>query len=193
MTEAEQDVEKLVVRAQGGDVAALGALYDLLAERVYRFALFRLGSPADAEDLVQRTFVKMMEALPRYQQRGIPFEAWFFRLARNGVIDQLRGRRSHEPLEALIGMRSPDHGPEDAVLLADEFARIEDAMQHLTASQREVIAYRFMAGLTLREIAYVMRKREGTVRALQFRGLEALRRSLSVANSTASREREFKS
>jgi RNA polymerase sigma-70 factor (ECF subfamily) len=192
MTEAEQNVEKLVVRAQGGDVAALGALYDLLAERVYRFALFRVGSRADAEDLVQRTFLKMIEALPRYRQRGVPFEAWFFRLARNGVIDHLRGRRSHEPLEALTKMRSRERGPEEAAVLADEFARIEDAMQDLTASQREVIAYRFMAGLTPREIAYVMRKREGTVRALQFRGLEALRRSLSLANSTASSEREFK-
>jgi RNA polymerase sigma-70 factor (ECF subfamily) len=192
MTEAEQNVEKLVVRAQGGDVAALGALYDLLAERVYRFALFRVGSRADAEDLVQRTFLKMIEALPRYRQRGVPFEAWFFRLARNGVIDHLRGRRSHEPLEALTEMRSRERGPEEAAVLADEFARIEDAMQDLTASQREVIAYRFMAGLTPREIAYVMRKREGTVRALQFRGLEALRRSLSLANSTASSEREFK-
>jgi RNA polymerase sigma-70 factor (ECF subfamily) len=193
MTEAEQNVEKLVVRAQGGDRAALSALYDLLADRVYRFALFRVGSPADAEDLVQRTFLKMIEALPGYRQRGVPFEAWFFRLARNGVIDHLRGRRSHEPLEALISMRSPDHGPEESAMLAAEFATVEDAMRDLTAAQREVIAYRFMAGLTPREIGYVMNKREGTVRALQFRGLETLRRSLSLDTTTASREPGFKS
>jgi RNA polymerase sigma-70 factor (ECF subfamily) len=91
--EHEQEVDALVERAKAGDRAALGALYDRLADRVYRFAFFRVGRRADAEDLVQRIFLKMIESLPRYQSRGIPFEAWFFRLARNTVIDHLRARR----------------------------------------------------------------------------------------------------
>lgn len=178
MTDHDLDVNALVERAQAGDRAALGALYDHLAGRVYRFALFRVGSRADAEDLTQRTFLKMIETLPRYQARGIPFEAWLFRLARNGVIDHLRRRRTHQPLEALAEAGSPGPTPEESAELALEFRRIERALQTLTPIQQEVIGYRFMAGLSPREVGLVMGKREGAVRALQFRALQALRSSL---------------
>lgn len=176
--EHEQDVEALVERAQKGDRAAVGAIYDRLAGRVYRFALFRVDSRADAEDLMQRTFLKMIESLPRYQPRGIPFEAWFFRLARNTVIDHLRGRRPHQPLETLAEVDSSRPGPEESAELAMEFRRLEAALQELTPVQQEVIGYRFMAGLSAREIGLIIDKREGSVRALQFRALQALRRSL---------------
>jgi RNA polymerase sigma-70 factor (ECF subfamily) len=177
--EHEQDVEALVKRAQAGDQAAIGAIYDRLAGRVYRFALFRVGSRADAEDLMQRTFVKMIESLPRYQPRGIPFEAWFFRLARNSVIDHIRSRRPHQPLETVVEVDSLRPGPEESAQLAMEFRRLEAALQGLPSVQQEVIGYRFMAGLSAREIGLVIGKREGSVRAIQFRALHALRRSLA--------------
>jgi RNA polymerase sigma-70 factor (ECF subfamily) len=176
--EQEQDVEALVERAQAGDRAALGAIYDRLAGRVYRFALFRVRSRADAEDLMQRTFLKMIESLPRYQPRGIPFEAWFFRLARNNVIDHLRGRRPDEPLETVERVNSTGPGPEESAELAMELRRLEAALEELTPIQQEVIGYRFMAGLSSREIGLIIGKREGSVRALQFRALQALRLSL---------------
>jgi len=175
MTERDE-IEDLVERVQGGDPAALGALYDRFADRVYRFSLFRVGNHADAEDLTQRTFLKMIEALPRYQRRGIPFEAWLFRLARNATIDLLRGRRSHEPLESAAELRSAAPEPEAVVEQAAELAAAARAMEQLTDEQREVIGYRFAAGLTPREIGLLMGKREGTVRGLQFRALNAMRR-----------------
>ncbi len=175
MTERDE-IEGLVERVQEGDSAALGALYDRLAERIYRFSLFRVGNHHDAEDLTQRTFLKMIEALPRYQRRGIPFEAWLFRLARNAAIDLMRGRRSHEPLESASELRSSAPGPEAAAEEAAELAAARRAIEQLTAEQREVISYRFAAGLTPREIGLLMGKREGTVRALQFRALNAMRR-----------------
>jgi len=177
--EHEQDVEALVKRAQAGDQAAIGAIYDRLAGRVYRFALFRVGSRADAEDLMQRTFLKMIESLPRYQSRGIPFEAWFFRLARNSVIDHLRTRRSPQPLQTLATRDSAGPGPEESAELAMEFQRLDTALRELTPLQQDVIGYRFMADLSAREIGLVIGKREATVRALQFRALQALRRSLA--------------
>ena len=177
--EHEQDVEALVRRAQGGDQAAVGAIYDRLAGRVYRFALFRVGSRADAEDLVQRTFVKMIESLPRYQARGIPFEAWFFRLARNNVIDHLRTRRQLQPLQTVATGEGATPGPEETTELAMEFERLEEALKNLTPVQQEVIGHRFMTGLSARDIGLIIGRREGSVRALQFRALQALRRSLT--------------
>ncbi len=186
MTERDE-IEGLVERVEQGDPAALGALYDRFAERVYRFSLFRVGNHADAEDLTQRTFLKMIEAMPRYQRRGIPFEAWLFRLARNATIDLMRGRRAHEPLESVHEMRSLAPGPEAAAEQADELAATRRAMRKLTEEQREVISYRFAAGLTPREIGLLMGKREGTVRALQFRALSAMRRSIRAEEASRSR------
>jgi len=188
MTERDE-IERLVDRVQGGDPVALGALYDRFAERVYRFSLFRVGNHADAEDLTQRTFLKMIEAMPRYQRRGIPFEAWLFRLARNAAIDLMRGRRSHEPLESVDEMRSLAPGPEAAAEQADELAATRRAMRELTEEQREVISYRFAAGLTPREIGLLMGKREGTVRALQFRALSAMRRFIRAEEASHSSPR----
>src|SRR5213593_191046 len=136
MANDDEEIDDLVDRAREGDQAALGALYDRLAARLYRFAYFRLGNRADAEDLTQRTFLKMIEALPRYQRRGIPFEAWFFRIARNGLVDLLRARRSHEPLEALRAAPSVDIGPEAAAELASEFAAVEGSLASLTEEQQ---------------------------------------------------------
>lgn len=178
------EIETLVERVQEGDSAALGALYDRLAERVYRFSLLRVGNHADAEDLTQRTFLKVIEALPRYQRRGIPFEAWLFRLARNAAVDLMRGRRTHEPLESARETRSPAPGPEAAAEQAAELAAAGQAMLQLTAEQREVISYRFAAGLTPREIGLLMGKREGTVRALQFRALTAMRRFVEAEDAS---------
>jgi RNA polymerase sigma-70 factor (ECF subfamily) len=158
--------------------SGLDELYRAHAAEVFRYAYAVLGNRADAEDLTQRTFLKMIEALPRYQRRGIPFEAWFFRIARNGLVDLLRARRSHEPLEAVRSAPSVEMGPEAAAELASEFASVERALTRLTDEQQTVIAYRFMAGLTPREVGLVMGKREGTVRGLQFRALDALRRKL---------------
>ena len=183
MTDREEELQDLVKRAQGGERAAIGALYDRLAARVYRFALFRVGNRPDAEDLMQRTFLKMIEALPRYRLSGIPFEAWLFRVARNGAVDLLRARRSHEPLETAVETHSTEPGPEVSAELAVEFATVERALRSLTPEQQDVIAYRFMAELSPREVGRIMGKREGAVRALQFRALELLRAALGPSAS----------
>jgi RNA polymerase sigma-70 factor (ECF subfamily) len=179
MKDDEYDVRQLVDRAKNGDHLAVGALYDRYADRLYRFARFRMPDPRDAEDLVQRVFLKMIEALPRYQHRGTPFGAWLFRIARNAVIDQHRTQRVNEPLDAAEHEASTTRGPEELAVMATEVDALAAAMHQLTDAQRDVIAYRFFAGLSPRETGRVMGKREGSIRTLQFRALHVLRRHLS--------------
>jgi len=95
------------------------------------------------------------------------------------VIDHLRARRRLQPLETIAEVDSTRPGPEESAELAIEFRRLETALEDLTPVQQEVIGYRFMAGLSAREIGLIIGKREGSVRALQFRALQALRRSLT--------------
>jgi len=91
MTLDDDAVQRLVEASQGGDPEAFGSLFDAYHGPVYRYVAARVG-PNDAEDLAQLVFVKALEALPRYESRGVPFGGWLFKLARNVVIDHVRTR-----------------------------------------------------------------------------------------------------
>jgi len=175
----EVALDRVVAKSVAGDQAAIGELYDTFAERVYRFLLVHAREPADAEDLLQRTFLKVIEGLPRYEARGLPFAAWIFRIARNTVIDHSRTRRDHASLDAVSDRPDDRRGPAELAEVASEQEDIRSALLMLTADQREVIIYRFFAGLTPREIGSLMGRREGSIRALQFRAMEVLRSRLA--------------
>jgi len=174
----ETDLDRTVARARLGNPAAIGDLYDFFADRVYRFVLVRVRSPADAEDLLQHVFVKVIESLPRYEERGLPFAAWLFRIARNAVIDHERTGRDHASLDESFERPDGRRGPEALAEAAFERAALRSAIGRLTAEQRDVITYRFFAGLTPRETGLLMDRQEGAIRALQFRAIQALRESL---------------
>ena len=181
MTDVDEvAVERLVAAAKHGDAMAFGQIFDLYHRPVHRFIVARTHSPADAEDLTQLVFLKALEALPRYEARGIPFGGWLFRLARNAVIDHARTRREHADLDAVMERPGTEPEPGSGILAREETEAIEQALAALTDEQREAIELRFFAGLSAREAAVVMGKREGTVRGLQFRAIAALRRQLGL-------------
>ena len=180
MTIDDAAIERLVVEAQGGDTWAFGMIFDHYHEAVYRFIASRVQRPSDAEDLTQHVFVKALEALPRYEARGVPFGGWLFRLARNAVIDHVRTRHEHAELDALIGRAHGESGPEEIAVVRQELDAVGLALETLTNEQREAIELRFFAGLSAREAAQAMGKQEGTVRGLQFRAIAALRRQLRI-------------
>jgi RNA polymerase sigma-70 factor (ECF subfamily) len=172
-------LDRLVAEAKAGDAAAFGAIFDAYAGPIHRFIAGRVNRPSDAEDLTQLVFVKALEALPRYEARGIPFGGWLFRLARNAIIDQVRTRKDHLSLVAAVTRETEDPGPEARAALRDDLDRVALALRDLTDDQREVIELRFFAGLSVVETATAMGRQEGTIRGLQFRAIAALRRSLA--------------
>jgi len=181
MTFDDGAIERLVEAAQLGDPEAFGALFDHFYGPVYRYVAARVGRPSDAEDLAQLVFVKALESLPRYEQRGVPFGGWLFRLARNVVIDHVRTRREHVTLDVIGEKSTDDQGPDELAVLRQEMDSIAHALRRLTPEQREAVELRFFAGLSAKEAAEAMGRQEGTVRGLQFRAIAALRRELGIA------------
>jgi RNA polymerase sigma-70 factor (ECF subfamily) len=178
-------IERLVDEARAADAWAFGQLFDHFHLPIYRYIISRVHSPADAEDLTQLVFVKALEALPRYESRGIPFGGWLFRLARNAVVDFTRTRHEHTGLDAAIYRGSHEPGPEDVAMLRQDLVQVEVALATLTDDQREAITLRFFAGLSAREAGVVMGRQEGTIRGLQFRAIAALRRQLGIHDTDA--------
>ncbi len=170
----------LVRRAAAGDAAAFAGLYDAYAPRVRRFLRHQLGDPDVAEDLLQRTFVKMIEALPRYRERGLPFGAWVFRIARNVVIDHRRTSRPAEPIEAAFDQPATAGDPALEAERSVDATRLRAALDELPADQREVLVWRFFAELSPAETAALMGRSNGAVRTLQHRALQALRDHLDL-------------
>jgi RNA polymerase sigma-70 factor (ECF subfamily) len=180
MTIDDAAIDRLVTEARDGDPWAFGMIFDHYHEAIHRFIASRVNRPSDAEDLTQLVFVKALEALPRYESRGIPFGGWLFRLARNAVIDHARTRHDHADLETIVEWAHGDAGPEEIAAVRQELDAVGAALASLTDEQREAIELRFFGGLSAREAAEAMGKQEGTVRGLQFRAIAALRRQLGV-------------
>jgi RNA polymerase sigma-70 factor (ECF subfamily) len=181
----EETLDRLVAQAQRGNTEAFGRIFDAYSGPIYRFVASRVNRPSDAEDLTQLVFVKALEALPRYEARGIPFGGWLFRLARNAIIDQVRTRRDHLSLVTATARETEEAGPEARATLQDDIEHVARALADLTDDQREVIELRFFAGLSVSETAAAMGRQDGTVRGLQFRAIAALRRSLGIESSGA--------
>jgi RNA polymerase sigma-70 factor (ECF subfamily) len=176
----EELLDRLVTAAKRGDRDAFGRIFDAYAAPIHRFIASRVNRPSDAEDLTQLVFVKALEALPRYESRGIPFGGWLFRLARNAIIDQIRTQKDHLPLLAAVARETDEAGPEQRAALSEDLDRVAEALKELTDDQREVIELRFFAGLSVLEAAMVMGRQEGTIRGLQFRAIASLRRTLAI-------------
>jgi RNA polymerase sigma-70 factor (ECF subfamily) len=158
-----------------GDPDAFATLYDAHVEQIYRFVYFRVGDEQTAEDLTSQVFLKAWDKLSSYQIRGLPFRAWLFRIARNSIIDYYRTFKETTSLEPdVIARPDPAADVDDRVAQRLQAEEIRLSLQHLTEDQRQVVTLRFIEGLSTSEIAQVMGKREGAVRALQMRGLQAL-------------------
>ena len=185
MTLDDAAIERLVADARDGDTWAFGVIFDHYHEAIYRFIASRVNRPSDAEDLTQHVFVKALEALPRYEARGVPFGGWLFRLARNAVIDHVRTRHDHAELDSVLGRAHGEAGPDEIAVVRQELDAVGSALAGLTDEQRETIELRFFAGLSARETAEAMGKQEGTVRGLQFRAIAALRRQLGIDGPNA--------
>jgi RNA polymerase sigma-70 factor (ECF subfamily) len=177
--------DALVRRATAGDSAAFAEIYDAYAPRVRRFLGHQLGNADLADELLQRTFIKMIEALPRYQSRGLPFGAWVFRIARNAVIDHRRTNHPAIPLDLAAERPSDGGDPVSTAERAQDRDLLRAALDELPSDQRQVLIWRFFAELSPAETAAIMGRSNGAVRVLQHRALVSLREILGPADARA--------
>lgn len=173
---------ELIALAQRGNEEAIGALYDAHCQPVFRYFKARSGDQQTAEDLTGEVFRRMLTGLPQYRALDLPFRAWLFRIAHNLLIDHYR-RESGHVLVSLQEAENVSAGEIDPASAVEQKLTMEDAhhaLSDLEPSQRDVLALRFLSELSLKETAFAMGRTEDAIKALQRRGLAALRLSLAV-------------
>ena len=176
----EQHLERLVARAREGDTRAFGRLYDTYADRVYAFVRARTASSHDAEDITATVFLKAWEAIGSYDDRGVPFAAWLFRIARNAVVDEYRrGARRPTVSDAEEFAEVPASVSVDVTVFERVDAdRVRKAVGRLTEEQSAVLVLRFWWDMSLKDTADALGKNENAIKALQHRAMRSLARAL---------------
>lgn len=175
LTSNQPPESELIQRAVSGDPDAFATLYDTYIEQIYRFIFFRVGDEPTAEDLTSQVFIKAWDNLSSYQVRGLPFSAWLFRIARNSVIDYYRTFKETTSLEfEAVAKPDPAGDVDERIERQLQAEEVRLALQKLTEDQRQVLTLRFIEGFSTEEVAQVLGKRPGAIRALQMRGLQAL-------------------
>ncbi len=166
----------LLQQARAGDARALAEIHDRYYPKLYRYALYRLGDDAAAQDVAGEVFVRLLDTLRAGRPPQSTLSGWLFGVAAHLVADHFRRapRESFPISDNLVSHTSAAHEAEERL----QHQQLRLAMRQLTAEQQEVLALRFGDGFTLEQTAEIMGKSVNAVKALQFRATAALRRAL---------------
>jgi RNA polymerase sigma-70 factor (ECF subfamily) len=170
-----QSESELVTRAKE-DPDAFGQLYERYVEKIYNYVYYRTGNQHDAEDLTANVFLQALRHIHRYENRGLPFSAWLYRIAHNLVANfhRDRSRRQVIALDELALMSSRAH-PEDGLELEEDQHRLLRLIRHMPDDRQQLLILKFVEQMSNREIGQIMGRSEGAIKSLYHRTLLSLR------------------
>lgn len=174
------DLAVLAELAVSGDEPARDLLLAQVRVIVHRYCRARLGrlpgGQHAADDVAQEVCLGVLSALPGYEDRGRPFEAFVFGIAAHKVADaQRQAMRIPVPIDQLPDVADVGPGPADQVVKADEAEKARDLLDLLPPAQRELLVLRVAVGLSAEETGAVLDMTAGAVRVAQHRALARLR------------------
>jgi len=176
------EIAELIRRAKAYDRAAFASLYDLSVTPVYRYLVARLGIAEDAEELTQEVFLAALsgiQGLRAHDQAGLM--SWLFCITRNKLADHLR-QRYRRPVAVLdddAQLEDPGPLPDVLAVANDEQAELREALDKLTAEQREVVMCKYVLGYDNEQTASHLGKNANAVNQLHHRALGSLHRLLT--------------
>lgn len=172
--------ETTLIQRAKTDKEAFGRLYELYVGRIYNYVYYRVGNHADAEDLTSRIFFRAMEHIIHYEDQGVPFSAWLYRIAHNLVANWHRdhSRRLQVSLDDIASWRVSEIEPESDTELMEDKEMLLAAIRRLPAERQEILILKFVERLSNAEIGDIMGRSEGAIKSLYHRTLLVLREEM---------------
>lgn len=171
----------LVEALRALDEDAWTEIYRRHAQQVYQYIYYRFGDQHTAEDLAADVFVKALAGIKGYAWRGTPLLAWLYRIAHNVTVDQRKAAARRAQLLASTAAGESEVARDDVGWFDDRHDML-DAIRKLTDDQQQVIILRFYHDMSNADVARIVQKPEGAVKALQMRALRSLRRYMTAAD-----------
>lgn len=192
MTEAGNDLERLVAAANDGDRSSLNRVLAIIRPLVVRYCRARIGrqerSSVSADDVAQEVCLAVLTALPGYRDQGRPFLAFVYGIAAHKVVDAHRSvaRNRSEPVSELPEELDPHDGPEQRAMNGALSVQMGQLLDTLPPKQREILVLRVVVGLSAEETAEAVESTPGAVRVAQHRALSKLRTAVSAISEEVS-------
>ncbi len=176
------DNEQALIERSKSDADAFGELYERYVDRIYNYIYYRVGDPAEAEDLTARVFHRALGHIEDYQSRGAPFAAWLYRIAHNLVANWYRDRSRHKNirLDDVLAMAAHGATPQHLAEQSEAAQTLQRAMRQLPPERQQLLILKFSDELSNAEIARIMGRTEGAIKSMYHRTLLALRAELAA-------------
>lgn len=178
---AETISEEVLVERAKEDPAAFGVLYKRYVRKIYSYIYCRTGNRHDAEDLTAKTFYRALANIDRYENQGLPFSAWLYRIAHNLVANWIRdrSRRKVISLDELAQTKPrSDSAPEHQAEANEEREALLEAIKRLPADRQQLLILKLTEGMSNAEIGQVLGRSVGAIKSLYYRTLIDLREDL---------------
>jgi RNA polymerase sigma-70 factor (ECF subfamily) len=178
----EMSDEEALRRAAQGDRESFGLIYDRYITRIYNYIYYRTGNTHDAEDLTSQVFSRALKHITNYQDRGVPFSAWLYRIAHNLVANFHRdkSRKQEFALEDGIWSSKESDLPESVMLRVEQHDEILELIRDIPEDRQMLIILKFVDHMPNAEIGKIMGKTEGAIKSLYHRTLLSLRKKIDV-------------
>ena len=175
-----------LVDLAGSDKEAFGELYERYITKIYNYVYYRTGNAQDAEDLTAKVFFRAMSHIQHYEDKGVPFQAWLYRIAHNLVANFHRdqGRRKIIPLDDYVAQSLKSEAPDRQAEANEEQEQLLAAIRRLPAERQELLLLKFIEQKSNAEIGDMMSRTEGAIKSLYHRTLLALRDELAQTQPT---------
>jgi RNA polymerase sigma-70 factor (ECF subfamily) len=183
-----------LARRAGSDPEAFGELYERHIRKIYNYIYYRTGNHHDAEDLTEMVFQRALRHVATFEDKGVPFTAWLYRIAHNLVANwhRDRSRRPVVPLDQHAAVSEVAKYPESEAMALEETELLMRIVRQLPADRQELLILKFVERMSNAEIGEVMGRSEGAVKSLYHRTLSAMRAEARRLEEESSKVRSAK-
>ena len=183
--------DKALVKLAAEDKDAFGELYERYLPKIYNYIFYRTGNTQDAEDLTAKVFFRAMSHIGNYVDKGVPFQAWLYRIAHNLVANWHRdqGRRKIIALDDYVARSLKSDAPDRLSEELEEQRQLMEAVRRLPEDRQQLLLLKFIEQMSNAEIGEIMGRTEGAIKSLYHRTLLALREELQLQEGRGANQR----